>query len=197
MGPSQTLPGACLDSLRETMRLLVNLLGIRSEHNRNDRNSFLTFTSGDPNAQVMESLQRYSLFLLYNSSTTAIASTFDYQSVTLVTGDKFAASSNAPVFVANTAIGQLARLSRTDCLLTNMLYRCNSACPDRKWVVEMTSNDDEAYLAQKPLKVKQMRQRLYLMARTCVLKSLKTHPEALLKSWRQKITEYIYLHILL
>lgn len=117
------------------MRLLMNLLGVRNEHNRNDRNAFLTFQSRDPNTLVIPTLQRYNLFTPYaNNSVATIASIFDYNSVTLVTGTQFAASLNQPVFVpANrNVIGQLPRLSRTDCSLINLLYSCNAPCPDRK-----------------------------------------------------------------
>ncbi|OQV13897.1 hypothetical protein BV898_11894 [Hypsibius exemplaris] len=128
------MPGACLDNQRETMRLLMNLLGVRNEHNRADRNKFLTFQSSNPNSLVVSGLDKYNLFGLYNGSTT-IASTFDYQSVTLVAGEKFAASLNSPVFVPasgskSNTIGHLARLSRTDCLVINMLYQCSAPCPD-------------------------------------------------------------------
>jgi Astacin (Peptidase family M12A) len=127
------MPGACLDDQRDTMRLLMNLLSVRSEHNRNDRNTYLTLQSSNPNSLVVSPLDKYNLFAIYNSSVT-IASTFDYQSITLVSGEKFAASLNTPVFVpvGSNTVGALARLSRTDCLVINMLYRCNAPCPDRK-----------------------------------------------------------------
>ncbi|XP_055346724.1 uncharacterized protein LOC129594158 [Paramacrobiotus metropolitanus] len=127
------LPGACLDSQRDTMRVLMNILGIRNEHNRNDRSSYLAFQSADPNTLVTSTLQKYNIFTPYaNNSVATIASTFDYNSVTLVTGQQYAASPNAPVFVplGTNIIGQLPRLSRTDCLLMNLLYSCSSPCPD-------------------------------------------------------------------
>ncbi|GAV04831.1 hypothetical protein RvY_15051 [Ramazzottius varieornatus] len=94
------LPGACLDTQRDTMRILMNLLGIRNEHNRQDRNNFLLFQSAVPNMLVAPSLQKYNLFAAYaNNSIATIASTFDYKSVTLVSGEQFAKSRNRPVFI--------------------------------------------------------------------------------------------------
>lgn len=117
------------------MRTLVNLLGIRNEHNRNDRNTFLTFQSSDPNTLVTSTLQKYNLFTVYaNTSVATIASTYDFNSVTHVTGTQYALSASLPVFipVGGNSVGQLPRLSRTDCLLINLLYRCSAPCPDRK-----------------------------------------------------------------
>ena len=121
-------------SIAHFRRLLMNLLSVRSEHNRPDRNNYLTFQSGNPNVQVVAPLDKYNLFNAYNGSVT-VASTFDYQSITLVSGEKFAASLDTPVFVpvGSNSVGKLARLSRTDCLVLNLLYQCRATCHDRRF----------------------------------------------------------------
>jgi hypothetical protein len=134
--------GSCLDNKRDAMRIIVNALGLRNEFMKSYRSpNYMVFpTTVDRNSLVAPSLQIHNIFAdanMYTEPSLAVDSTpglFDVNSVTMVTPERFAATST-PVFSMfnNLPIGQLARLSLGDCQTLNMLYDCSKlVCTDRK-----------------------------------------------------------------
>ena len=145
--------GACLDnptSPRDAMRVIANALGLRNEFMRSDRDNFITLAP-NANSLVAANLQSLDIFAATKKYTNASATNqgpFDARSITMVTGEQWAQNIGKPVFTLNMnptgggdyrPVGNLARLSRTDCDALNMLYRCRIQCDDRKFKV----NDDE------------------------------------------------------
>ncbi|XP_055349126.1 uncharacterized protein LOC129596002 [Paramacrobiotus metropolitanus] len=128
---SQTGPtiGGCLDNQRDAMRILVNAMGLRSEFLRDDRAAYMTFpTLVDRNSLVSTTLQQYNIFADTNRYNTSVAITrtpFDYNSITMITGSRYAGTST-PVFTipSGTQVGQLARLSLQDCNTLKIMYGC-------------------------------------------------------------------------
>ncbi|OQV18399.1 hypothetical protein BV898_07602 [Hypsibius exemplaris] len=123
--------GACLDNLRDAVALLLNAIGIRNEYQRSDRDGFMIFpTDVNRNLLVDPSLQRYDLFgegRKYNASQAVNSNpVFDKDSVTMVTGTRYAGSSVRSVFttVNNDQVGRQFRLSFGDCQTVRALYNC-------------------------------------------------------------------------
>ena len=129
-------PGGCLDNKRDAMRLWSNSLGLLNEYLRSDRDPIMTFAS-NRNSLVATNLQKYDLFndVKKLNATTAMLippngvyqSIFDLNSITMITGDRFAASSSQPVFTitGGNSVGQNARLSENDCRALKILYGCS------------------------------------------------------------------------
>ena len=148
-GQSGNAKGACLDnpsSPRDAMRVLVNALGLRNEFMRSDRDTFITFQTNF-NSLVVDNLRSLDIFgaaKQYNTATATNQGTFDAQSITMVSGEQWAADPTRPVFTLKSGpsakpIGTLARLSLGDCSALNLLYRCGITCEDRELFCRMNS----------------------------------------------------------
>lgn len=137
--------GGCLDNQRDAMRILANSLGLRNEYMRADRDAYMTFPSTiDRNSLVAPILQKYNIFAAtnqYNSSVATPYTAFDYNSITMVSGTRFAGTST-PVFTtpSGTTVGQLSRLSLGDCNSLKLMYGCppsgygpTPSCIDREY----------------------------------------------------------------
>lgn len=138
--------GGCLDNKRDAMRVLSNAMGLREEYRRSDRDATMTFpTSRDRNSLVAPILQKYNIFSPSSQFNATVASNFgqfDTNSITMVTGTRFAGTSQ-PVFslAPGRQVGLLARLSEGDCNTLKLLYQCDArgtgptpTCIDREYI---------------------------------------------------------------
>lgn len=115
--PTEVLPGACLDGLRDAMKPLYQVLGFRSEYSRSDRNNYITFASSDINNLVTPILREANMFRVYPSNEASFFNAFDPWSITMVDGRRWAKSFYNPVFTPKdtVVIGGKANLSQQDC----------------------------------------------------------------------------------
>ncbi|GAU92467.1 hypothetical protein RvY_04544 [Ramazzottius varieornatus] len=121
-------PNGCMDNVREVMKILVNVLGLRNEYNRPDRDQHLKV--------FVENLQpelRFSNLLNpYNASQVLRSGPFDYHSITIPQPSQYAiAGKHIYEFPADKAVPTLAHLSKADCAGLSFMYGCDeSKCVD-------------------------------------------------------------------
>ncbi|GAV07072.1 hypothetical protein RvY_16954 [Ramazzottius varieornatus] len=135
--------GSCLGPgrEREAMALLVNILGLYSEYQRDDRETAamgqpapMTFNAAGDSARnelVKDSLKSKFIFGPSNRAVVNVNATyksaFDLNSITMISGEKYAKSFNKPVFSTSRVVGAKARLSVDDC--TALLDMYGKYCP--------------------------------------------------------------------
>ena len=135
---SATLKGECLNQPRDTLRLILNLLGVANEYQRSDRDKKLKMNA-NPVSLAHESLAGGSgNYLLGINSHISILDDFDINSVTMVNGDRFTRP-GATEFTQRNGSAVLdpirnppaladIRLSRMDCETLDSLYGCELQC---------------------------------------------------------------------
>ncbi|OQV21523.1 hypothetical protein BV898_04425 [Hypsibius exemplaris] len=116
----QSANGGCLASKRETMAIIIPVLGVRQEIKRPDRDQFIrTF----PN-NVLTDFQSFGLLNKYEPATVDTSSTFDFLSITMPSQSRFA-KPNTVVYSpinATQRLGEFARLSLGDCQGIKKIY---------------------------------------------------------------------------
>lgn len=120
--------GECLTDGRDSLRILMNILGIGNEYQRTDRNVALEFPS-DFAERVPATLRPANLLAIQPDL--ALISDFDLDSITMVSPTRFAANNAAPTFTVRRAgrtVPTEAKLSRTDCEALNNIYECGLDC---------------------------------------------------------------------
>ncbi|XP_055337498.1 uncharacterized protein LOC129587676 [Paramacrobiotus metropolitanus] len=119
----------CLGNRRQAMRILASLLGLRSEHNKPNRDTFLLVNTNNINPvgmlnQVFNTYDRNKVIFDQDN--------FDFNSITLL--DPFTFTSNGnPTITAKGGfnIQNVGRLSVTDCTAIKVMYQCPSVqCAD-------------------------------------------------------------------
>ncbi|XP_055352470.1 uncharacterized protein LOC129598531 [Paramacrobiotus metropolitanus] len=122
-----TVPGACLDTVRDAMKYLFQALGFRSEYGRTDRVNYLDFLAADPNSLVAKSMAEWTPFKIYQPGEASFYNLFDPLSITMVDGKKWAKNPMNPVFTpkSNVWIGGKPNLSQQDCQALAM-YGCDT-----------------------------------------------------------------------
>ncbi|XP_055337686.1 uncharacterized protein LOC129587793 [Paramacrobiotus metropolitanus] len=117
------VPGrdGCLLNIRQAMRLFVSLMGLRSEHRKPSRDTFITFdnTVMTPVAQAAGSLAPYNPSQVLSNS-----ATMDYNSITLLDDQTFTTTPGDSIIDANLGqpIFNSGRLSLQDCQALGFLY---------------------------------------------------------------------------
>ncbi|GAV01342.1 hypothetical protein RvY_12070 [Ramazzottius varieornatus] len=134
MFSSQTEKGECLTQPRDTVRLLLNLLGLGNEYQRTDRRANLQMHP-DPTNQADNSLTGGSgNFVLGENAHISTGNPFDIHSITMVNGDRFTKpgtqafgrrDTGSPTFASDPSV---VKLSWQDCENLNTLYRCRLDC---------------------------------------------------------------------
>ncbi|XP_055337495.1 uncharacterized protein LOC129587673 [Paramacrobiotus metropolitanus] len=122
--------GGCMQNKAQIMRLLSYLLELRPEHNKPNRDTFVTTNPSALNiaaasSGVFNRITNESA-IIYNSAE------FDYNSITLIDPYTYSGT-GAPVITskANFPIYNSGRLSIRDCQALAYIYGCNSAnCQD-------------------------------------------------------------------
>ncbi|GAU91609.1 hypothetical protein RvY_03834 [Ramazzottius varieornatus] len=116
----------CLASPRQAMRLLVSLLGLRSEHNKPNRDNFIQINQANLNAVAMGN----NIFNIYDASKSLSDSGFDYNSITLPDSQTVYSNNGQPTIVSRTGtpFQNPGRLSPQDCQALRYMYNCNIQC---------------------------------------------------------------------
>ncbi|OQV11680.1 hypothetical protein BV898_14024 [Hypsibius exemplaris] len=128
--PAPAIAGAeCCTKIRDIMRYLANVLGLRNEYNRADRPII-----GNA-ANILPALIPYDLYKLYPTQNVTVYpgnTAFDYKSITMVPTDKYATAPGTAVWslpAGSTAtVGTLNRLSAIDCSAIAYKYQCSGYC---------------------------------------------------------------------
>jgi hypothetical protein len=133
--------GDCLTNKRDTLRLLMNILGVANEYQRSDRGKAMILAKNYVDA-LPEELRDQGI--LDVKPDLLIKSPFDVNSITMVSGDRFA--DNAMIaspfrLKRNQVVSTEEKLSRYDCQALNYIYDCklfdhcnNQGKPRRAWV---------------------------------------------------------------
>lgn len=121
-------PNGCMDNVREVMKILTNVLGLRNEYNRPDRDQHLKIFVED----LQPELRFSNLLNAYNASQVLRSGPFDYNSITIPRPSQFAiAGKHIFEFPADKAVPTLAHLSKADCVGLSFMYGCDdSKCVD-------------------------------------------------------------------
>ena len=120
----------CMNSPRHIMRLLASLTGLRSEHNKPNRDQFVTVSSQNIEPRV----QPYVPVNVFDSSKViSNPNDFDYNSITMIDPLEFSGN-GAPVIQSRTqaTIINSGSLSMKDCQAITSYYQCSATCQDRK-----------------------------------------------------------------
>ncbi|GAU97396.1 hypothetical protein RvY_08703 [Ramazzottius varieornatus] len=124
----QAGPNGCLSSVRQVMRMLMSLAGIRFEHNKPNRDAYITVNT--PLAtSVATSL---GVFTTYDpAKVISNRDDYDYFSVTNLDAATFS-QTGAPVISSKTSsqLFNTGRLSLKDCQCLSFLYSCTVTCPN-------------------------------------------------------------------
>ncbi|OWA51972.1 putative Bile salt-activated lipase [Hypsibius exemplaris] len=147
----------CLENKRDTMKYIVNALGLRDEWRRPDRDNYITVNLVNVRTDV--GVPPVDLIRKYHDPITPVdtrpspqtivnLTAFDYNSITMPALTKFTLDPSKPLYtivpgrvqtlngVANTSVtaaGSLAQLSRDDCEGLKAIYAstcANIVCPD-------------------------------------------------------------------
>ncbi|XP_055348657.1 mucin-5AC-like [Paramacrobiotus metropolitanus] len=117
---------ACSTTARCILRYIVNSLGKRNEHERGDRDSFIT-VAPDSQLSVPAAYRKYNQSEAYWGYYA-----YDYCSITHNQPADFATTGNAFTMTTITTtpgcIPKLNMISATDCQWLNIMYQCNIAC---------------------------------------------------------------------
>lgn len=121
-------PNGCMDNVREVMKILTNVLGLRNEYNRPDRDQHLKIFVED----LQPELRFSNLLNAYNASQVLRSGPFDYNSITIPRPSQYAiAGKHIFEFPADKAVPTLAHLSKADCVGLSFMYGCDdSKCVD-------------------------------------------------------------------
>ncbi|XP_055352519.1 uncharacterized protein LOC129598570 [Paramacrobiotus metropolitanus] len=117
-------PNGCMEAQRDVMKILVNVLGLRNEYNRPDRDLHIKVFPEN----LQPELRNSNLLTAYNASQVdTVDRPFDYHSVTIPNFNKYGIV-NSTVFElpANTTFPQLDRLSLDDCMGLAWMYGCDA-----------------------------------------------------------------------
>ncbi|GAV06301.1 hypothetical protein RvY_16315 [Ramazzottius varieornatus] len=134
-----TGPTGCFDgTLHSLMKPMAIAMGKRNEHQRGDRDNFITVQSGNVAVQ-----SAYTMYPTDGSQAFWGRFPYDYCSITHNQPGDFALPNTAaftmPAGASPSFIPKLDRLSLTDCKLLNMLYGCDSsACNQPICTVQAT-----------------------------------------------------------
>ncbi|XP_055352549.1 LOW QUALITY PROTEIN: uncharacterized protein LOC129598594 [Paramacrobiotus metropolitanus] len=118
----------CFDGTRHSlMKFAAIVLGLRSIHNRPDRDNHINLIQGNipPGNQAA-----YAKFTEANA-TSSTCPTYDYCSITHNKMDEFSSAPGTPAFTVPNPpyfIPRLGELSECDCKELSALYRCNIQC---------------------------------------------------------------------
>ncbi|OQV12150.1 hypothetical protein BV898_13567 [Hypsibius exemplaris] len=126
--------GECLSEPRDTLRLLMNIIGFGNEYQRSDRSPSLIF-SPNFNNLVPTALQSENLLAVQTGL--EINSNFDVDSITMIKGDRYASNLSEPLFrFRNGVPASLSdiQLSRSDCYALNYMYGCDLICSSAEFV---------------------------------------------------------------
>ncbi|OQV24989.1 hypothetical protein BV898_01197 [Hypsibius exemplaris] len=126
-----TTTNGCLNTVRDAMKYLVHVLGLRSEHNRPDRDRFINVFPEN----ISPELQSLDLLKQYNAAQIDyLPIGFDFDSVTIPEPTKYAKNGSllyTPI-MPEQGFGTLPRLSKGDCIGLALQYTgCSLAsCQD-------------------------------------------------------------------
>ncbi|GAV01343.1 hypothetical protein RvY_12071-2 [Ramazzottius varieornatus] len=133
---SNTLKGECLTQPRDTLRIIMNTLGIANDYQRPDRDNFLKVPV-DPVTVAHPTLTGGSApYLLGKNSHISTLDPFDVKSITMVDGSRFAREGEStftqrdgsPIWGSSTTDLSQVKMSRMDCENLDSLYGCNIDC---------------------------------------------------------------------
>ncbi|GAU90382.1 hypothetical protein RvY_02803-2 [Ramazzottius varieornatus] len=123
-------PGGCMDNKRDIMKILANVLGLRNEFSRPDRDNFILVQPQNFRAEFRNA----DLYRKYQPSEVEYQNfQFDYQSITMYSMDRFAIPGTVAYHLINPGsfIGNLPRLSKGDCQGLSAHYGCTASfCSD-------------------------------------------------------------------
>ncbi|GAU92937.1 hypothetical protein RvY_04948 [Ramazzottius varieornatus] len=120
-------PSGCMNNPRQVMRLLASLTGLRSEHNKPNRDQFVQVNQQavDPRAQPYVPLQVFD-----QSKVLSNPDDFDFNSITLIDQTQFS-TNGAPVIQSKSKpIQNSGSLSMKDCQAITQFYGCSATCQD-------------------------------------------------------------------
>ena len=121
----------CLSDARHVMRLLASLLGLRSEHNKPNRDQFIAVNQQNVNPQA----QPYVPLSIYDQSKVlSNPNDFDMNSISLIDPVTFS-TNGAPVIQSRLGnnLVNTGTLSMKDCQALTWFYQCSATCQDRKY----------------------------------------------------------------
>ncbi|OQV24988.1 hypothetical protein BV898_01196 [Hypsibius exemplaris] len=129
LGQHMSIQASCMSSVREVMRILSYLIGLRPEHNKPNRGSYITVNTGAATTVAVNAgafnLLPNTAAILYNPNE------FDYNSITMLSPLTYSASGAAVITsTTSTAINNIGRLSIRDCQALSFLYSCSITCSD-------------------------------------------------------------------
>ncbi|OQV21519.1 hypothetical protein BV898_04421 [Hypsibius exemplaris] len=133
-GASNT--NGCLDTVRDVMKYLVHVLGLRNEYNRPDRDQYIqTFP-----ANIRPELQALNILRPYTAAQVDYLNTaFDFNSVTIPSASKYANPGTllyTPT-ISGVSFGTLPRLSQGDCIGIVLQYPgCSIASCQNPYVTQ-------------------------------------------------------------